>query len=164
MNEHDLARLKALKLLSYSARSEKGLYQRLRDAGYGNDAAQFAVSCMIEQGFVDDEKMAADYVAFAVERKAFGRYRVVQELVNKGINKDTAESAYESYVEEHAADEDYCGIDLDNAAAALEKRMRQTGLDSDELDEGDMRRLTGYLYRRGFSFEVIRQAFERVKK
>ncbi|MCL2702941.1 MAG: recombination regulator RecX [Defluviitaleaceae bacterium] len=160
------AQRKALRLLSYGPRSKMGLYQKLRDTGFDHGPAEAAVDAMEAQGFVNDEKMAADYVALAIESKAHGRYRIIQELTRRGISKDLAETAYETYVTELAeqsADGEEADIDLENAVASLEKRMRQTGLEPDELDAGDIRRLTGFLHRRGFSFGTIRRAFSRIQ-
>jgi regulatory protein len=161
------AQKKALRLLSYGPRSKKGLYQRLRDSGFDHEPAEEAVSSMEGQGFINDEKMAADYVAYAVESKAYGRYRVIQELLSRGIDKALAESAYEGYMDERRGqsyDEDDADPELENAVNTLSKRMRQTGLEPDELDAGDMRRLIGFLHRRGFSFDTIRRAFAKIEE
>jgi len=154
---------KALRLLSYGARSRRGLYEKLKEAGFDDVVCLEAISYAEEQGFVNDEKMAADFAAFAVESKAYGKYRVINELINKGIDRELAESAYSAYVNEREEDGDI-DVDLENAVVTLEKRMRQTRVEPDELDEGDIRRLTGYLHRRGFSFGVISRAFAKVKE
>jgi regulatory protein len=158
--------IKSLRLLSYGAKSRRKLIQKLMESGFDEDVAEQAVLDMEDRGYIDDAKMAADYVAYAVESKAYGRYRVIQGLTEKGVCRELAENAYNNYIDEHAEltdDGEEVDIDLENAAATLEKRMRQTRLDIDELDEGDIRRLTGYLHRRGFSFNTINKAFNKIR-
>jgi SOS response regulatory protein OraA/RecX len=117
------------------------------------------------QGFINDEKMAASLTAYLIESKGYGRYRVIKELTDRGICADLAESAYNAYIDERSSGEDdEFDIDLDNAAAALEKRMRRLRLEPSELDDGDIRRLTGFLHRRGFSFGTISRAFAKVRE
>lgn len=154
-DEFDRARLRALRLIGVKARSVAGLLARLVEDGFSRDAAQSAVFAMEDAGYVDDVKMADDYVAYAAESKGHGRHRIVNDLAQRGVDISVAEAAYARYVNDRGVD-----VDLGNAQAALKKRMDQLGLDVHEIERDDMRRLSGYLVRRGFSFDTIRQAFE----
>ncbi|MCL2407905.1 MAG: recombination regulator RecX [Defluviitaleaceae bacterium] len=163
------ARKKALQLLSYGPRSRRGLTERLIKAGYtDNDIIEAILIDMEGLGFVNDVKMAADYVAYAVESKGYGRYRILNELDCRGIEKDIAEESYNNYITQREAEADgefdRNAVDTENATSALKKRLQQTGLDADELDHADVRRLTAFLHRRGFSFDVISRAFKGIKE
>ena len=163
------ARKKALSLLAYGPRSKEDLYNRLLDKGFPKEDVREALAEMEALGFVNDGRLAADYVAYAIESKAYGQYRIIRDLVSKGIDETLAERAYKNYLQERREQSinnelDEEDVDLENAVATLEKRMERTGLDPDDLDHGDIRRLSGYLERRGFSFDVIDKAFERVRQ
>jgi len=154
---------KALRLLTYGARSKAGLYRKLRDAGHNHEPAEAAIVYCEGQGLINDKKMAASYVAYAVESKRYGKHRVLQELYNRGIDRELAQEAYETYIDENTFD-DEGDIDLENAVETLEKRMRQKGLEADDLDFDERRRLTDYLHRRGFSFGTISRAFAEIQE
>ena len=163
-NSFEEAKLKAMRVLSYGSKSKDALYDKLLDADFTNDAAAAAVACMEELGYINDERMALDYVAYAVESKAFGRARIVNDLCRKGISESIAEAAYDKYEQDRRAEPNSFDFELQNAVQILQKRLRQLGLDADDLDYGDYRRLKGFLHRRGFDFDLIDKAFKELKE
>ena len=95
-------------------------------------------------GYVNDRQFAEQWAAGRVRLRGFGRRRIEQELRNKGIDRDIISEALAGV----------CGpeSDLETARGAAEKKLNTMN----SLDrEARRRRLSGYLERKGFSFEII---------
>ena len=83
-------------------------------------------------GYIDDERYARTYIAYRMDTKS--RQKIIQELISKGIDKETAESAWEEEAALNMPDERKilytdCGEEI--------------LLPDTELDEKEMRRLAG---------------------
>lgn len=89
--EHD-AYEKALRLLSMRAHGEKELKMKLRQK-YSEEAANSAVNKLNEIGLIDDEKFAFDYAEELFRRKNYSPERIKNELINRGIDRETAKNA-----------------------------------------------------------------------
>src|SRR5690606_16109539 len=74
------AREAAFNLLSYRARSEAELRQRLRRKEFPDDVVEACVADLVEKGYVDDASFAASFVRDRVRGKPRGSRRLVQEL------------------------------------------------------------------------------------
>ncbi len=158
------AREAAFNLLSYRARSEAELRQRLRRKEFPDDVVEACVADLVEKGYVDDASFAASFVRDRVRGKPRGSRRLVQELRAKGVEPDTAASA----IEETFAAEDVTELELAREAARAWARRAFGGrttapAESDsESRQAARRRLYGYLARRGFPGDVIRTVMDEV--
>lgn len=157
------AREAALNLLSYRARSEAELRQRLRRKEFPDDVVEACLTELVEKGFVDDAAFSASFVRDRVRGRPRGSRRLVQELRAKGVELKTAASA----VEETLAAEDVTELELARDAArawarrAFGGRGRPAQMDA-ESRLAARRRLYGYLARRGFPGEAIRTVMDEV--
>ncbi|HEX7117655.1 MAG TPA: regulatory protein RecX [Longimicrobiales bacterium] len=159
------AREAALNLLSYRARSEAELRQRLRRKDYPDDIVEACVAELVEKGFVDDAAFAASFVRDRVRGKPRGARRLVQELRAKGVAPETAAAAVDGTLEAEEVTE--LGMAREVAAGWARRSLgrqtaRRAGGDPAEDRLAARRRLYGYLARRGFSGEVIRTVMEEV--
>lgn len=93
-SERYRAKEKALYLLEYRSHSKKELEEKVSRA-VSRDAAQEAVSHMEELGLMDDERYARDRAAYLVVRKGYAAKRAVYELLQKGIDRELAETVVE---------------------------------------------------------------------
>ena len=91
--EQQAARRKALLLLEHMDRTEKGLSDRLRQAGFCTEAVEDAVAYVSYFGYVDDSRYAENYIAYRIQSKS--RHKILQELLQKGVDKETAQTAWE---------------------------------------------------------------------
>lgn len=89
--EHD-AYEKALRLLSMRAHGEKELKRKLRQK-YSEEASDSAIIKLTENGLIDDEKFAADLAEELSRRKSYSPERIKNELINRGIDRETAKNA-----------------------------------------------------------------------
>jgi len=137
----------ALELLSFRARSESELEDRLRRAGHSPAAATSALERCRELGYVDDHAFALAHVRDRLRLRPKGRRALRSELYRKGVDRDLAEAAIEEAFEESKLDE----TDLARRLAA--RRARKPG---GVEPAAARRRLAAYLSRRGFPPLVVR--------
>ena len=142
------ARRKAMQLLEHMDRTEKALSDRLRQAGFSERAGADAMSYVKSYGYIDDSRYARTYLAYRMETKS--RQKLIQELIQKGVDRQTAVEAWEEEAALNQPDE-----------REILKRTIEKKYDRDtQLDEKEMRRLQGYLARRGFQFQDISGVLE----
>ena len=142
------ARKKALQLLERMDRTEKSLSERLLQAGFSSSEMQDAIEYVRSYGYLNDLRYAENYLRTGLSSKS--RIRLMQELSAKGVDQETAEQAWEEVTAEEAYDE----ASLIRRAAA---KKCPNGIPE---DPAELRRLYGYLARRGFSYEEIRKVIK----
>ncbi len=136
------AREKAMNLLLYRPRSEAELRKRLSDAGYAPEETEDALSYVKRFGYVNDRRFAENYARSRQDRA--GRRVIRAELRQKGVDDALIDEALE---ELETPEEDIL-------AALLRKKAGPPH----EPDEREMRRLFGFLSRRGFSTSAVMSA------
>lgn len=142
--EEAKAREKALRLLTMRDHSAAELRRKLgRTLSEG--AVESAVGRMEELGLIDDGRFAARYAAELVNRRKFGRRRVIYELLRRGIDRETAERVVDAVAADPVED-----------ARELLRQKFPRGLP----DEAARRRAVGALQRRGYEWDEIRRALE----
>lgn len=146
--EYRDARRKAMRLLEHMDRTERGLRDKLRQAGFSQLAVDYALSYVESYGYIDDERYARTYIAYRMNTKS--RQKIIQELISKGVDKETAAAAWE----EEAA------LNMPDEREILYRTIEKKYCTDTELNEKEMRRLQGYLIRRGFSYSDIKSALE----
>ena len=134
MEQQREARKKALRLLEHMDRTEKGLTDRLLRAGFSEELAEDAVSYVKDYGYINDRRYALNYIMYRIHDKS--RQKIFQELSGKGIDRQTIQDAWEEAEE----------LERALLCQMIEKKYEPGA----ELDEREMRRLYGYLARRGF--------------
>jgi regulatory protein len=140
------ARDAALSLLSHRSRSATELKRRLKRKGFEPEMAESTVERMEELGMVDDASFAESFVRDRVRLRPHGRRRLKAELRAKGVDDDTARAAIDEVMEREDASE------ADLARAACARWKPRPG----EEPGRARRRLQGFLARRGFGGEVVR--------
>lgn len=146
--EQKMARRKAILLLEHMDRTEKGLSDRLRQAGFSIEAVEDAMAYVRSYGYLNDDRYAENYITYRMGTKS--RQKILQELSVKGVDRETAQRAWERAAEVLEPDEQAV------LRATVEKKYAAGSL----LNEKEMRRLYGYLARRGFSYGDIAHVLE----
>ena len=98
-------RKKALKLLEHMDRTEKGLYDRLLRAGFSEALAADAVAYVKDYGYVNDARYATNYIMYRIHDKS--HQKIFQELQQKGIDRQTIQSAWDEAAELEMPDNKY---------------------------------------------------------
>ena len=101
--EQKNARRKAMLLLEHMDRTEKGLSDRLRQAGFSAEATEDAMNYVRSYGYLNDYRYAMNYISFRMGTKS--RQKILQELSGKGIDRETALAAWEEAAEIEEPDE-----------------------------------------------------------
>ena len=138
LEERNRARKKAMRLLEHMDRTEKGLTDKLRQAEFSPEAVEDAIAYVKSYGYINDARYARTYISYRMNTKS--RQKILQELAQKGIDSHTAREAWEEMSELFGHDEQ--GV----LRSTIEKKYTPGTV----LDEREMRRLYGYLARRGF--------------
>lgn len=144
------AREAGLRLLSHRPRTESELRARLARKGFPDAVVERCVAGLLEKGLVDDAAFAEMFARDRVRLNPRGRIRVIRELRAKGVEPATAGSALDEVFEQEEVDE------LGLAREAARKWRPRSGEDATR----ERRRLTGFLARRGFPSEAVRQVVD----
>jgi regulatory protein len=145
----DRSKLKerAIRLLSIRPRSEKELKEKLRQKGAGVKLVEGVLSELREKELINDEKFAYSWVESRMLNKPMGKFLLKRELKGKGVRAEIIERV----IAENYQQED----ELELATKLLQRKARRFK-DTDDLKT--KKRMTDFLLRRGFSYEVVRQA------
>ncbi len=76
--------------------SQKSLEQKLKNAGFGSEAITYAVNRMKELGLIDDAALA-ERLAERMLASCISSREAVNKLVQKGIKRETATAAVNSF-------------------------------------------------------------------
>lgn len=136
-----------LAFLGYRSRSGREVRDRLRLKGYGPIAIDHAIDKLAGWGYLNDADFARRWVEQRVEHHPRGRRLVEQELLHKGIDRETAREV----VSDVAFDEQAAANDM-----AVDRLRRLAGEDPVTAK----RRVAGFLARRGYGSSTIRAALE----
>ena len=140
----------ALLLLEVRARAKREIETRLTQKGYEPSIIEQVIEKLIRLELLNDAQFAASWVEAKTRvggNRPVGRRRLSSELYAKGVAKDQIAEAV--------------GIvsnsdELVLARAAAAKKVRTVPTDRDLL-QAERRKLMGFLQRRGFGWETVKQ-------
>lgn len=142
-SERALTLEKALEMLSRRAMSRAELVKKLADKGVDEDTAEYCGTWLVEHSLIDEESYAAA-VARHYAGKGYGAGRVRAELSRRGIARDLWDGALDAMPQND-----------DKIDKFISSRLH------DPEDRDEVRKLSQALFRRGFSWDEIREALER---
>ncbi len=140
---------RAVAHLASRARSRHEVETKLLQAGYRPCTVEMVLYKLERENLLDDADFARQWVEARASRK-MGRSRIAQELRRKGVSADEAEAALADIDD----DDQLAGaIALAEKAAA----RRKPGEDPRKAAA----RIQGMLARRGYGWDVVREAVQR---
>ncbi len=143
---------RAVALLAARAHSKHEIEQKLRRSGYRPGTIEMVLYKLEKERLLDDADFAQQWVQARTDRK-LGRRRIAQELRHKGVSAEEAEAALEDVDED---DQLAAAVALAQKAAARIK----PGEDSRKAAQ----RITGMLIRRGFDWDIAREALRQAMR
>ena len=148
LHQDELRRAKeyALLLLSYRARTEHELHKRLTTKGFRPGIAVEAVDRLKQLKLIDDARFARDFIADRVRIGHKGKRIAHLELIKLGVSREDARQALDDAPSELEAAREVVSK-YRSRYARLEPAVRR-------------RRLYAALSRRGFPYDVIKQALD----
>ena len=140
------AKLRALHLLNDMSRTEVQLRQKLKLGGYPDDIVEEAIAYVKSFGYVNDAAYARNFIESRKEKKS--QKEIYAQLCQKGLDRDEIDQAFE---------ECYGRDDARSAIAAILEKKKYN---PETADMTETRKIMGYLTRKGFSYEDIRQVIQ----
>lgn len=67
---------------------EKRVREKLREKGYSNESIDLAIEKAKNYGFIDDVQYAEEYIEMSAIPRGYGEFKIRQNLIQKGINRD----------------------------------------------------------------------------
>ena len=147
------ARARAIKFLSYRARSEKEIGDRLRRYGYEQAVVDKVLAWLSTRGYVDDQAFASTFAAERAGNRGFGARRIAAELSRLGISRELADEALVSISDESPSE---------NETVLRKARQRWQRLRSEPDPRKRKSKLVQYLQRRGFDYSDAMAILDRI--
>lgn len=141
------AKRRAMNLLQNRDYTEAGLREKLRNGDYPESCIEEAVAYVKSYGYVDDRRYAEDFITYNLDRKS--RTRMEQDLMRKGISKDTIRAVFEELEEQGTSQDE---------GAMIRRLLEKKKYDPQTATGQEKQRMYAFLYRRGFRAEVISRA------
>lgn len=138
----------AVKFLSMKIRTEKEVLQKLQDEGYGEECAERVVDELKAIGYINNKLYAQKYVFDRSKLKPLSKRLMKQELLSRGITEEIADEVLDDYKVEDAS--------------VAESLLRRKFGKYDMSDEKIKKKAYMFLNHRGFSYDIIKEAFHNV--
>jgi len=142
MDQYLRGKEKVLRLLSIRSRTKREIKTALEKMGLEEGVIRGVVNEMHEAGLIDDLRFAREYVRAKTELKNLGPHRINRELGRFGVSKSLINKALG---ETFAGD-----FQEELAHRAVRKKLGQS-----RLDRKSVKRISDYLKRKGFDFDVV---------
>ncbi len=141
----------ACKRLAYRDRSREEVARHLAKKELPPHIISKALDELTAQGYLNDERFAANWGRLRVDNKKFGRDRVMQELIDKGVDPQLAEKTLDKF---------YMDVyERLLAKTSAEKKLAQIN----NPDANKKRRAVAqFLARQGFASDVVEQTLDRL--
>lgn len=136
------AREYALRLLEYRERSEQEIEERMARKNYDERLIKSTIKSLKNHNLLNDRRFARMWAESCL-RRSYGRWKVQSDLNKKGIDEEIVEEVLR---------ESYSKVDeVQVALALIQKKWPFLKEEKNTL----LRRVSDFLKRRGFPFEVI---------
>jgi len=141
LDEHEKALQSALRYLSFRNRSEYEVSKKMSEKGFAHQEIETVIKELKAKNYLGDNKFAKEWVENRTATKPRGRRLLINELRQKRVNDEEIQNAMEGLVEEEEL-----------ASKAVEKiTNRMMPLEKNQF----RKKISDYLFRRGFSYDVI---------
>ena len=140
------AKLRAMHLLEAMDRTESGLRSKLQDNGYPEIAVERAIDYVKSFGYINDERYAFNFINNRKDSKS--RREIYALLCRKGIDKEIMDNAFMEVYEQSDDKE------------AIRRLISKRHVDVNNCSREELTKLYGYLGRKGFGYENIRQVIQ----
>jgi len=142
----------AFKLLSYRPRSIKEIRNRLKKKDYSSKVILEVIKSLKRLKLLNDREFVRMWVESRIKTRPMGRYRLYQELIQKGIDRDLIEKTLSNYREEK---------EIELAKELAQGKLKRSYRNLDRVTA--RRRLYGFLQRRGFSYDAIQEVMKELR-
>ena len=146
----------AINYIAYRARSEAEVLSKLREKEYAENVIGGVIERLKQYDYINDEKFCEMYIHDKSKVSGFGRERIMEGLINLGVDYATAEKCL-----------DEAGLDEEDAALKLLSKRYKNGLpfETDEYSDDflkEKKKAVDFLLRKGYTPETAVEAFKRL--
>jgi regulatory protein len=146
----NLAKKAALRLLASRNHSSFEVRKKLLQKKIKPDMVEKILEYLVDANLLNDEKFAREYASELSKRKHFGSSRIKLELRKKGIE----DTIVKDIMKKSSADLESEKKNLELAASKYLKHF------SKKLSPSEKQKLVNFLYRKGFSWDLISLYFK----
>lgn len=151
LDEQEVVYQRALRLLEHRPRAEEEIRRRLESKGIASAVIEKVIERLRQSKLVDDDQFAQVWVENRSTFRPRSRKALQFEMRQKGISPTAIERAL-------------ANLETDEEELAYQAAMKQSRK-LNHLERMEFRRkLSGFLARRGFGYEIIAPVVERVWK
>lgn len=141
------AKLRAMNLLKAREYTVKQLYDKLKAGGYPESAINLALDYVEHFHYTDDLRYATAFLRANGEKRS--RRRMEQDLLGRGIGRETLERAWSAWEEESGSQDE---------EAMIQALLAKKGFVRESADLRQRQKLYGFLVRKGFPADLARRA------
>lgn len=141
-------KLRVMNLLQKKDYTEKQLRDKLQEGLYPLELVDEAIAYVKSYKYLDDDRFARDYITYHMEMRS--KQRILQDLSQKGINKDQILSIMDEIYEDEESDVE---------TEQIQKLLLKKHFDK-EMDYKEKQKLIAFLMRRGYTLDKIRRAMD----
>ena len=146
-DEYEWGKEIALRLITNRPRSKKEVRDRMREKGIEESTRERVVERFEELDLLDDEAFARYWIDQRARFKPRGKPLLRQELRQKGVDQQIVNDLLE---------------ETDDSAAAMEAAEKKVRSLRRYPEDQFKKKLTGFLQRRGFSYQEIREVVDKL--
>ncbi len=137
-----------MKLACARSYTEAALKRKMREKGYDDWAIEKTAAFLKEYRLLDDEEYARRFIHDSVYLKGYGKYRIANDLREKGISRDVAERVM--------AEVDFDGLEEETILPLAEKKL------GGDFSDQSIMKTKRYLTARGFRYDAIDRAVRKI--
>lgn len=143
---------KAYRILGRRDHSKKELSEKLQRSGFQPETINNIIADLSESKLLNDGSFARQFARNKIIQKPVGRRELAYSLKKKGISDEILELTLE---------EVYSEFDEEQLAKDLAKKKIKTINHPEPLKS--KKKISDFLFRRGFNWEIIEKVFEEMK-
>lgn len=143
------AKLRSMNLLQSRDYTRKQLEDKLKRGEYPQECIEEALSYVESYGYIDDRRYAGDYIEYHIQNKS--RMRIETDLMRRGVSKEVIRQAFEELGD--------LGV-VQDEAALIRDLLNKKKYCAHTAAKQEQQKMYGFLYRKGFSPEIIVRALE----
>ena len=140
------AKLRAMHLLEDMDRTEEELRRKLSQSLYPEDIIRDALEYVKSYKYLDDLRYAQNFILGRKDKKS--RKEIYTLLLKKGIAPEDIKEAFGA-----------C-YDTDSEKEAILSILRKRHANPEEMNEAQLQKIYGYLARKGFHYDTVRQVIQ----
>lgn len=136
----------ALRFIGYKMRTEREVRQKLTEGSFSEEVIEEVINFLCKYKYTDDREYAKRYISERLRLNPKSAYALRMELMQRGVSEEVCQ--------EVLSQTDF--YEVEDAVKWIERKTKGLW----PPDEKKRKQLYGFLQRKGYSYRVIKDAFE----